>query len=229
MTGTVTEKPSWHLIKSHKRVLIGTSAVILLPVIVGLILWARLPDSVAIHFDAQSQPDEWGSKPLAVFGIPAWILAMHWLAVVATCTDRRNQGIPPQLLRLLLWMCPTLSVVLCILTYANALGATVNIGIPIMLYMGVLFLFMGNYMPKCKPNRSVGIRVRWTMTDGENWRRTHRLAGWSMTIGGLLILLTACLCLPWLFFSILAAALLVPFLYSFLYHLQSARQAGQGK
>ena len=111
-----------------------------------------------------------------------------------------------------MWICPTLSVVLCILTYANALGATVNIGIPIMLYMGVLYLFMGNYMPKCKPNRSVGIRVRWTMTDG-----------------GLLILLTACLCLPWLFFSILAAALLVPFLYSFLYHLQSARQTGRGK
>ena len=87
-----------------------------------------------------------------------------------------------------------------------------------MLLLGVMFIAIGNGLPKCKQNHTLGVRLPWTLQDPENWRRTHRVAGWSMSVAGVLVLATAYLRIPWLFFGILTLALLLPALYSFIYH-----------
>ena len=53
------------------RILIITCAVCLLPVLLGVALWSRLPDTMAIHFDMYNQPDNFASKSVVVFGLPA--------------------------------------------------------------------------------------------------------------------------------------------------------------
>ena len=45
------------MLKENKKTLILTSILTLLPVIVGIIFWNRLPDPVATHFDINNQPD----------------------------------------------------------------------------------------------------------------------------------------------------------------------------
>ena len=54
-----------------------------------------------------------------------------------------------------------------------------------------MYLVLGNYMPKCRPNSTVGIRVRWTASSDENWNATHRLAGPCYMACGFLMIPTS--------------------------------------
>lgn len=206
------------MIKANKRLLWVTSLLILLPIAAGLLLWPALPGQIAIHFGVNNEPDGWSGKPFAVVGLPCIVLGLHWAAVAALALDDKKRNIDSKMFTVILWICPALSLSLSAMTYAHALGASVQIGFYVMLLMGVLLLAIGNSLPKCRQNHTVGVRLPWTLQDPENWRRTHRVAGWSMSVAGLLTLATAYLCIPWLFFSILALAILLPAVYSFLYH-----------
>ena len=56
--------------------------------------------------------------------------------------------------------------------------------------IGVIFTIIGNYLPKCKQNYTIGIKIPWTLNNEENWNKTHRFAGWLWTVCGILIMLT---------------------------------------
>ena len=203
------------MIKNHKGTLLITSAVILLPIVAGRLLWNDLPELIATHFNAGNQPDGYSSKAFAVFGLPCVVLGLHWIAVLATAADPRGRNISDKVLTLLFWICPSISLVLSAVTYGYAMGLKPNVGFIVMLLLGAIYLVLGNYLPKCGPNRSFGLRVSWTLKDPENWRRAHRAVGWGMTVGGALILATAWLQNPQLFFFILLSSVLAPAVYSY--------------
>lgn len=85
------------------------------------------------------------------------------------------------------------------------------------LFLGLMFLVVGNYLPKCKQTYTVGIRLPWTLADEDNWAYTHRLAGKVWTIGGLVILALTFLRLPALQFVVILVLVLIPTAASFLY------------
>ena len=101
------------------------------------------------------------------------------------------------------------------------MGNKINMGSVLFGMMGLMFMGIGNYMPKVKQNYSLGIKVTWTLNNEENWNATHRLAGKLWTAGGLLMLLTAFLpgnrhiyAAPLL----LGVMVLVPVAYSWWFH-----------
>ena len=72
------------MIRHHKKILVFTSIVTLLPIVIGLLLWKHLPASVAIHFGADGQPNGYSSKIFAVFGLPFILLLLHFSCAVIT-------------------------------------------------------------------------------------------------------------------------------------------------
>ncbi len=204
------------MIKKYKKTLIITSIISLLPILEGLILWNKLPEQIATHFGTNNIPDQYSSKAFAVFGLPFVILAIHWLAVLATNTDPKKKNISHKAISIVLWICPLLSVFLCSLTYAYALNNEIRIGIAVILFMGVLFVVLGNYMPKCKQNYTFGVKIPWTMNDSENWNKTHRFAGKIMVVGGIFLCLTSFLENPFVFFPVVIAMAFAPIIYSYL-------------
>jgi uncharacterized membrane protein len=54
----------------------------------------------------------------------------------------------------------------------------------IMAGVGVLFIFLGDAMPKTRPNFFVGVRTPWTLSSDLAWQKTHRLAGWLFVLAG---------------------------------------------
>ena len=87
---------------------------------------------------------------------------------------------------------------------------------PILL--GLIFIAIGNYLPKCKQNYTIGIKIPWTLASEENWNRTHRFAGWVWVGGGVVMLLSGFLGIFWLTLvpAIIMAA--VPLIYSYILH-----------
>lgn len=206
------------MIKRNKGVLFLTSAVMLLPVIVGLLLWNTLPDKVPIHWNAAGEVDGWGSRALVVFGLSFLILAIHWLCVLFTSIDPKNRDLNGKMLHLVLWICPLCSLLCYTFVYATALGYDLSIQIIMPIVFGLLFMVIGNLVPKCKRNYTIGIKLPWTLNDDENWNKTHRFAGKLWVVGGAVIIATAVFGSFIIFFSIVLFMIIVPTIYSYLHY-----------
>ncbi len=206
------------MIKKNKWKLVLTSVLILLPVAVGLILWNRLPEQMATHWNAEGEADGFSHKAVGVFVLPLFMLAVHWLCTVVTAADPKNRNISGKPLGLVLWICPVMSLLCSSLIYATALGMDISMELIMPMAMGVMFIVIGNYLPKCRQNYSLGIKLPWTLHDEENWNRTHRFAGPVWITGGLVILTTAFLKSPWIFVGILVVIAVLPTIYSYVHY-----------
>lgn len=70
-------------------------------------------------------------------------------------------------------------------------GHEINMVRVVVIGVGLIFVVLGNVMPKTQPNWVAGIRLPWTLADATNWQATHRLAGLLMMLGGAAIVVAA--------------------------------------
>ena len=182
----------------------------------GLLLWDRLPAQIPTHWNAAGEIDGWSSKAFVVFGLSGILLAVQWLCSLGSLADPKKENHPKKVVHLVLWIIPVLSVVLYTITYMSALGMAVRMEVVMPVLVGLLLTIVGNYMPKCKQNYTIGIKLPWTLNSEENWNKTHRLAGWVWTIGGILIML----CSLWggglVALGVTLALVIVPVAYSYI-------------
>lgn len=202
------------MIKKHMKTIIITSVITLIPMLVGLILWNKLPAELPVHFGINNEPDNYGSKAFVVLGMPLFMLAMQIVCVFATQLDPKMKNLNDKVFTMVLYIIPAVSLLICSMIYPIALGKEIRVGLIVILFMGLLFTVLGNYLPKCKPTYTMGIKLPWTLNDSENWTKTHALAGKLWVAGGLLIITTAFLENPVIFFSIVVVMVLVPTVYS---------------
>ncbi|MBE6405636.1 MAG: SdpI family protein [Lentisphaeria bacterium] len=57
------------------------------------------------------------------------------------------------------------------------------------IFMGLIIVLVGIVMPKSKPNRWIGFRLKCTMEDPVLWSQVHRVSGPVWVIGGCLIII----------------------------------------
>lgn len=205
------------MIKKYLKTLIITSLLDLSPIVAGLILWDKLPQQIATHFGADGTPDGWSSKAFAVFGLPLFIFVLQWVCMLATKADPKYKNVDDSVvLKIVLWLMPCLSILMSSICYLYALGKEIRVGFIINLFLGVMFVVLGNYLPKCKQSYTLGIKLPWTLSSEENWQKTHRLCGKIWVVSGLIMLFTATLESPVILFAIIAVAVIVPTVYSYL-------------
>lgn len=181
------------MLQKHKKTLILTSLLTLLPILVGLILWERFPEKMITHYGLTGQPDGWSSVPFAVFAPPLLMLAAFWLCVLITAKDPGNQGRNKKVQTLVLWIIPIISNLSSYMMYALALGLEFSVEKLMIVPLGLLFAILGNYLPKTRKNSTIGIRVPWTFSSEANWNATHRFGGRLWVIGGIIIALSVLL------------------------------------
>ena len=210
-----------NMIRKNWKLLTITSVIILLPMLAGVLLWNRLPEQLPRHWNVAGEIDGWMSKPMAVFGMSLLMLAVQWICMVATASDPKKAAHSEKVLHLVLWILPVLTVVMYTVTYAVALGKDVQMELIMPVLLGLMFVIIGNYLPKCKQNYTIGIKIPWTLDSEENWYKTHRFAGRLWTVCGLIIIVTG-------FFggylAVLTAALVMvfaPMIYSYLIYRKS--------
>ena len=206
------------MIKRNLKLLLVTSLVILLPIAAGLILWNQLPEQMPTHWNAAGEIDGWSSKAFAVFGLPLMMLIFQWICVLGTSADPKKANHSEKVLHLIFWFIPVLNVVLSVITYMAALGKEVRVEVILPVLVGLVLAIVGNYLPKCKQNYTIGIKIPWTLNSEENWNKTHRFAGWLWTFCGLALMLTGFLGGFWIFFGVVLVMVLAPVIYSYILH-----------
>ena len=214
------------MIKKYKWQLLISSILILVPALLGLIFWQQLPSQMPTHFGTDGNPDAWGGKMIVVI-LPVVLLALHWLCMLITAKDPKNKDQTEKAMRLIFWIMPMLSFVISAIMCAEAFDIDVNLSVMLPLFLGVLFIVIGNYLPKCKQNHTLGIKLVWTLKSEETWNATHRFGGKVWVICGFICL--ACALLPMVAslivsFAVILLAVLLPTIYAWRYYKKLARE-----
>ena len=214
--------------KIDKTMLI-TTLVCLVPLGLSAFLYGRLPDQVPIHFNLAGQADNYASKAFGAFILPLSLALGNVLLQFVLNNDPKREGGQP-LREMSKWILPILSLVMTPMSLFIALGYDIRIERVLPVLLALLFLVIGNYLPKCKHNYTVGIKIPWTLASEENWNRTHRFAGWVWTIASIILLVSSLT--GWLvsFVSMLSitSMILLPVIYSFLHYRKSKGDTAKG-
>ncbi len=206
------------MLKIYKLKIIISSVIVLLPILFGAIMWNDLPNTMISHFGADGIADGFSGKAFAIFGLPLILLVLHFICLLFTMLDKRQKEQNPKALSVIFWIFPMISLLTGGIMYRAAFGKEIDLTFYVPLLLGVMFIFIGNYIPKVKQNRTLGIKVTWTLNNDENWNKTHRFAGKVWVICGFLILLSIILPLnAWIVITsgIIIFAAFSPMIYSY--------------
>lgn len=197
------------IIAKNKLSILATT----LPLLLVVYYYNRLPEKIAIHFDFNFNADNFIAKKYFIF-LPLAILLFQ--VVMLWLEDKKGHANDSQL-PLIPWIIPAISLfgVTASINYSVYEQTSIIRLAPILL--GIMFLAIGNFLPKTTQNKTVGIKLPWTLKSEDNWYHTHRFTGFLWVIIGILIILLTLtpFNLSWLIFLIALAAIL-PVIYSYL-------------
>lgn len=206
--------------------------VIALMVAFALAVYGRLPEQIPTHFDLSGEPDDWSDRFPGAFVMPALAAGVYLLLFALRRIDPRRAHY--QRFEGTYWVILNVIAITMaafqVLTLGLALGWPIDMGRAITVTVGLLFVGLGNYLPRIRSNWWIGIRTPWTLESETVWRETHRVAGWTFVAAGL-ALVAGGLFVPagtreWASGIALAIGVAVPFVYSY---LAFRREVGAGK
>jgi uncharacterized membrane protein len=197
--------------------------IALIPIIYVLLTWNQIPESVPIHFDADMQPDRMGTKSdllltAAILAVVSILMLFLFENIHRIDPKRRGVPVSDTFIKLAAGLVVFLTALNFIIIF-SAIKNTSLINHLLFPLLGLLFAFLGNYMHNIKPNYFAGFRLPWTLSDDENWRKTHHLAGKIWFWGGLTFAIAA-LFLPGktaftIFICLVVIMSLIPIIYSY--------------
>lgn len=167
--------------------------IIIAAFVISFIAIPYLPDQIATHWGPSGEADDYTSKWFGAFFGPLMLIFVGILLAAAPKIDPRKQNYPKFAgsYHVIINATVTLLFIVHLLILANGLGYAVKMDVAIPILIGLLFIVIGNYMPRVRPSYMVGFRTPWTLADDRVWTKTHRTGGLLFVIGGLIILLTA--------------------------------------
>ena len=206
------ERTMKKLIKLTKYDLL-TAFLCLLAIIPGLLVYNKLPEQVPRHFDINGNPDGYSGRLMVVVGLPLLVTFLHLIGCIIMNHDKRqdNAGKLKELVRL---VTPTILYVVQAFVLLYSLDRVDNIVTWTALLCAVLLIAIGNYLPKAKPNGSIGIRTPATMSSEVVWRKAHRFGGKVSVIIGMLMIPCAVMELLVPVIILFALFVLIPVIYA---------------
>ncbi|MCI8273752.1 MAG: DUF1648 domain-containing protein [Bacilli bacterium] len=174
--------------KDSMKVLIISVIVCLLPMVLGIILYDKLPEQMPIHFTINNQPDNYAPKNFALFGIPTIMAIVQALCCIFTQKNMKLEEKKPKIIKILQWIIPVITVLVYVIMIEVPLGSTVYVGKSVCLIIGTLFIILGNYIPKM--SYDIGINVFHPMPKSEKtFRKITRLMGYFFILIGIILLI----------------------------------------
>ncbi|MDH5675126.1 MAG: SdpI family protein [Myxococcales bacterium] len=154
--------------------------------------YASLPPQIPIHFNAMGIADGFAPKLEALLLLASTVPGVPLLMLIAIPIERRwgrgaehmERNLPTLLSTALATSALMLVLLLMILRSALSGSGRLSMG-NLLIALSGLHVALGFVMGKLRSNHVIGIRTPWTLGSEAVWHRTHRVAGWAFTLGGL--------------------------------------------
>lgn len=157
-----------------------------LPLILAIVAVGFMDTKIPIHYDAAGNVNRWGSRyeifilPLATFLMSGFLL---WLKKFAAKQEKHGNN-NEKYIDMTIIVCLIIFNVINFLIIYSGLAKLEKlefkgIGLAEIIFglTGLLFIFLGNKMPKLKRNSLVGLRTKWSMANDLVWKKSQRLGG----------------------------------------------------
>jgi uncharacterized membrane protein len=195
----------------------------------GLLLWNRLPEQMASHWNINDQVDGYMPRFWGVFMLPLISLGMFLLFLVIPSIDPLKANIAQfrEAFNLFITLITGFMLYLYALTLLWSLGyTTFGMSRAMLPALGLLFIFIGTMLRKAKRNFFIGIRTPWTLSSDKVWDETHRLGAVLFMISGVLAFIGAFFggtAAFWLFFAPLMGSAIFLVIYSYILYKQETK------
>lgn len=162
-----------------KKVAWVGSLIVLLNFVLTLIVYPRLPETIANHWNAQGVVDGFIDKGFGVYTLPIIMLVVFILLISVPKLDPLKKNIE----KFLKYYNMFVIVFLLFFTSLNIQILLWNLGTkisPLLLFpigFSVLCYFIGLMTEHAEQNLFIGIRTPWTLASKSVWNKTHKLAG----------------------------------------------------
>ncbi len=224
------------------------AAITLLSTVIMLFIF---PDNIPVHFDINGIADRWGSKyEMLVLPVMA-IITMIMFEIISRFYDKKASSVTDEktkaeissnvkVLSITVWVMSVLFLVMNIFTlYTSYSQVYPEKDLPefdviraVSIVMGLVFIIMGNYMPKTRRNRTIGFRFPWTLYNENTWQRSNRFASYVMMIAGVITIIGALLlkglAAPIIMLASVAISLLVILIYAYFVYRDERKKENEG-
>jgi uncharacterized membrane protein len=169
------------------------SIVVLAALMAGVAVYSylRMPEVVAVHWDAQGMANGYGSRfqaafllPLIMIGIAALLLVIPEIDPLKANIEKFRKDFNAFILAFALFF-----------FYLYALTTLLNLGFQFGLNqflvpgMGIFIYACGVLLGKARRNYFIGIRTPWTLSSDTVWAKTHVLGGVLFKLSGVISIL----------------------------------------
>lgn len=174
--------------KKSRRSLILSVIICLLPMVLGIAFYNRLPEQMPIHFTINDVPDNYAPKNFALFGIPIIMAIVQTIGMITIENSIKfKKSDKPKILKIMEWFIPILTVAIYIIMIEVPLGSTVYVGKSVCLILGIFFMIIGNYIPKM--SYETGKVIFHPAPKNEKlFRKISKIMGYSFISVGLILL-----------------------------------------
>lgn len=237
---TIASEKNATLDKERRHTILWVTFIVLsiAQAVVLLLLASKLPNRIPVHFNYKFEVDRWGS-PFEIFFISLiapFLFILKFIIGKWYKQNPRNSKIEDNLSIAICFFFITISWWLYSISLRpiETLKAESLRFLPSFFYifLGIFAIILGNYEGTIKPNKTLGIKTKWTLEDDENWRKTHRFAAPLTILGGIIFTISGILLLfirriplfiiPILLFIILLCV--IPMIYSYLLSRQKKNE-----
>ena len=214
---------------STKTTSILVIALVAIAVIAGVILWNKLPDQMASHWNVNDQADDYIPKFWGVFLMPIISLGMLALFLVIPNIDPLKANIAEfrNIFNLFILLIVVFMLYVHGLTLAWNMGnQSFKMSAAMLPFLGVLFIFIGYMLRQAKRNFFIGIRTPWTLSSDTVWNKTHQLGSVLFMVSGAFAFIGSFLggmLAFWLLFVPLMCSVVFLILYSYILYRNETR------
>ena len=168
-----------------------------LPLVVVLIALQYLPEKIPAHYGFDGQVDRWGSKYEALLlPITSLLLGYFKLGMAKFASKQEKHGnnnekimlITGFLVLLLLNAMNGYFIYTAFYNIENLSEVPLDVSRLFSGFLGVFMIVLGNVMPKLRKNSMIGLRTTWSMKNDTAWKKSQRIGGISLIIGGIMII-----------------------------------------
>lgn len=166
--------------------------IIFSSLISGIILYPKINDNFASHWDSKGEVDGYMSKNWGILLLPVIMIILYFLLIIIPKIDPLKKNIysfkedfDSFILVIILFF-----AYIHILTIVYNTGIYFNLSKWILPALGILIYKTGIMITRSKRNWFIGIRTPWTLSSDYVWDRTHEVSGNLFKISGIIIILS---------------------------------------
>ena len=166
-----------------------------IPLIITVILYGSLPEKVPMQFDINWNVDRYGHRSELIYACATFLLMPLMFSVFIRNFERKAAGTDDEkakagymsnikvvtiigiITSLILTVTYICILILMFKTISNT-GSDLSFDPtkPILIMLGILFMVLGNILPKTRRNSVVGLRCSWTYYNDVTWQKSNRFA-----------------------------------------------------